>query len=34
VRHVEFLDAIPKAASGKIFRKDLRAREKQKSATS
>ena len=27
VRHVEFLDAIPKAASGKIFRKDLRARE-------
>ncbi|MGI8627359.1 MAG: 4-coumarate--CoA ligase family protein [Geodermatophilaceae bacterium] len=31
VRHVEFLDAIPKAASGKIFRKDLRAREKARS---
>ncbi len=30
VRHVEFLDAIPKAASGKIFRKDLRAREAAK----
>jgi len=27
VRHVEFIDAIPKAASGKILRKDLRARE-------
>ena len=27
VRAVEFLDAIPKAASGKILRKDLRARE-------
>ena len=26
VRHVEFIDAIPKAASGKILRKDLRAR--------
>ena len=33
VRHVEFLDAIPKAASGKIFRKDLCAREKQNSAS-
>ncbi len=27
VRAVEFVDAIPKAASGKILRKDLRARE-------
>ena len=27
VRMVEFLDAIPKSASGKILRKDLRARE-------
>jgi acyl-CoA synthetase (AMP-forming)/AMP-acid ligase II len=27
VRVVEFLDAIPKSASGKILRKDLRARE-------
>ena len=26
VRHVEFIDAIPKAPSGKILRKDLRAR--------
>ncbi|GAA4001646.1 AMP-binding protein [Allokutzneria multivorans] len=28
VRVVEFLEAIPKSASGKILRKDLRAREK------
>ena len=27
VREVEFVDAIPKSASGKILRKDLRARE-------
>jgi acyl-coenzyme A synthetase/AMP-(fatty) acid ligase len=27
VRVVEFLDAIPKSPSGKILRKDLRARE-------
>jgi acyl-CoA synthetase (AMP-forming)/AMP-acid ligase II len=27
VRAVEFLDAIPRSASGKILRKDLRARE-------
>jgi acyl-coenzyme A synthetase/AMP-(fatty) acid ligase len=27
VRAVEFLDAIPKSPSGKILRKDLRARE-------
>jgi acyl-coenzyme A synthetase/AMP-(fatty) acid ligase len=26
VRQVEFIDAIPKSASGKILRKDLRAR--------
>ncbi|NKF32409.1 4-coumarate--CoA ligase family protein, partial [Pseudomonas sp. BGM005] len=25
-RQVEFIDAIPKSASGKILRKDLRAR--------
>ncbi|SHL15507.1 Acyl-CoA synthetase (AMP-forming)/AMP-acid ligase II [Pseudonocardia thermophila] len=30
VRVVEFIDAIPKSASGKILRKDLRAREAQK----
>ena len=27
VRVVEFIEAIPKSASGKILRKDLRARE-------
>jgi acyl-coenzyme A synthetase/AMP-(fatty) acid ligase len=27
VRAVEFVDAIPRSASGKILRKDLRARE-------
>ena len=27
VRVVEFIDQIPKSASGKILRKDLRARE-------
>jgi acyl-coenzyme A synthetase/AMP-(fatty) acid ligase len=27
VRQVEFIEAIPKSASGKILRKDLRARE-------
>ena len=27
VRRVEFIDAIPKTTSGKILRKDLRARE-------
>lgn len=27
VRRVEFVDAIPKSASGKIMRRDLRARE-------
>ena len=27
VRLVEFIEAIPKSASGKILRKDLRARE-------
>jgi acyl-CoA synthetase (AMP-forming)/AMP-acid ligase II len=34
VRAVEFIDAIPKSASGKILRKDLRAREKAATATS
>jgi acyl-coenzyme A synthetase/AMP-(fatty) acid ligase len=27
VRVVEFIDVIPKSASGKILRKDLRARD-------
>ena len=27
VRVVEFIEAIPKSAAGKILRKDLRARE-------
>ena len=31
VRVVEFIDEIPKSASGKILRKDLRARETAKS---
>jgi len=31
VRMVEFIDEIPKSASGKILRKDLRARETPKS---
>lgn len=26
IRQVEFIDAIPKSAAGKILRKDLRAR--------
>ena len=30
VRAVEFIDQIPKSASGKILRKDLRARESAK----
>ena len=30
VRVVEFIDQIPKSASGKILRKDLRARENEK----
>ena len=30
VRAVEFIDAIPKSAAGKILRKDLRARESAK----
>jgi acyl-coenzyme A synthetase/AMP-(fatty) acid ligase len=29
VRAVEFIDVIPKSSSGKILRKDLRAREAQ-----
>ena len=31
VRQVEFIDAVPKSASGKILRKDLRAREASRS---
>ena len=31
VRRVEFIDAIPKSTSGKILRKDLRARESPRS---
>jgi len=27
IRHVEFLEQIPKSAAGKILRKDLRSRE-------
>jgi acyl-CoA synthetase (AMP-forming)/AMP-acid ligase II len=34
VRAVEFVDAIPKSASGKILRKDLRAREAGRTASS
>jgi acyl-CoA synthetase (AMP-forming)/AMP-acid ligase II len=34
VRAVEFVDAIPKSASGKILRKDLRAREAGKTESS
>jgi len=30
IRHLEFIDQIPKSASGKILRKDLRAREAPK----
>ncbi len=30
VRVVEFVDAIPKSASGKILRKDLRAAERSR----
>jgi acyl-coenzyme A synthetase/AMP-(fatty) acid ligase len=30
VRVVEFIDQIPKSASGKILRKDLRAREAER----
>jgi len=29
IRVVQFIDAIPKTASGKILRKDLRARDRQ-----
>ena len=30
VRAVEFIEQIPKSASGKILRKDLRARETER----
>jgi acyl-coenzyme A synthetase/AMP-(fatty) acid ligase len=32
VRRVEFGDAVPKAPSGKILRRELRAREKAQTA--
>jgi acyl-coenzyme A synthetase/AMP-(fatty) acid ligase len=33
VRMVEFIDQVPKSASGKILRKDLRAREAARAAS-
>ena len=33
VRHVEFVDAIPKSSAGKILRRELVARERAADAT-